>query len=284
MFTLTFSINKWPTFLLAGITALISSGSLHAQQGSHDLAGIAHTAIRVSSLERSREFYEALGFQEAFSRKRDDVPTESFFKVNDRQFIELYPRTSAMQAIGFMHICFESDALQVLRDTYAQQGLKVIQVLRAGAGNLLFTMEGPEKQNIEFTQYMPGSMHSEDTGRHIGANRVADRIFAVGIPMKDAGAARAFYEDKMKFTGAKTPVRSLRRNHLWLDLPGPSGEMIAFVQKLPAETFEMILSSPNLEAVREALNAKGLHPRSAGNALSVLDPDDNRIVIVARQR
>ncbi len=282
LLTLTFSIKKWATFLQISIAVLDASVALHAQQGNRELAGIAHTAIRVGDLERSRKFYERLGFQEAFSRERGGVPTESFFKVNDRQFIELYPRSSATQAIGFMHICFESDALQVLRDTYAGQGLKPIQVRRAGAGNLLFTMEGPEKQNIEFTQYMPGSMHTEDRGKHLSADRVADRIFAVGIPMKDAGAARAFYEDKMAFAVAKAPRRSLRKDHQWLNLPGPSGQMIAFVEKLPADAFELILDTPDLRAARAALTVKGLHPQTAGQTITVLDPDGNRIMIVGR--
>ncbi len=282
--TLTFSIKKLPAVLRICVTVLCTLVSLHAQQDNRDLAGIAHTAIRVGNLERSRGFYEALGFQEAFSRKRDGVPTESFFKVNDRQFIELYPRSTPTQAIGFMHICFESDALQVLHDTYVQQGLKPIQVRRAGAGNLLFTMEGPEKQNIEFTQYMPGSMHSEDRGKHLGADRVADRIFAAGIPMKDAAAARDFYESKMAFTGSRPPLRSLRRDHEWLHLSGPSGEMIAFVEKLPAGTFELLLEAGNLQSARAALTVKGLHPQTAGQTITVLDPDGNRIVIVARAR
>jgi hypothetical protein len=35
------------------------------------------------------------------------VPTQSFIKINDRQFIELYPQREASQTIGFMHVCFE---------------------------------------------------------------------------------------------------------------------------------------------------------------------------------
>ena len=255
----------------------VCSASLHGQQNNLDLAGIAHTAIRVSDLEQSRSFYERLGFQEAFSRKRDGIPTESFFKVNDRQFIELYPRTSPTQPIGFMHVCFESNALQALHDSYVANGLTPIQVLRAGAGNLLFTMQGPEKQNIEYTQYMPGSMHTNDRGKHLSEDRIAQQVVAVGIPMRDASAARMFYLQKMAFLPAKAPAASLRTDHEWLALPGSSGETIAFVQNLPANTFELDFGVEKPKQAQKALEAKGLHPHRMGNAVVVLDPDGNRI-------
>src|SRR5580704_8654725 len=72
-----------------------------------NLAGIAHVAFRVSDLARSRAFYQKLGFEQAFAFNKDGAITEAFFKVNDRQFIEIYP-PQASQSIGFMHLCFES--------------------------------------------------------------------------------------------------------------------------------------------------------------------------------
>jgi catechol 2,3-dioxygenase-like lactoylglutathione lyase family enzyme len=280
-----FNLSRLRRLFTAFACAILSvwSASLHGQQSNLNLAGIAHTAIRVSDLEKSRSFYERLGFQEAFSRKRDGVPTESFFKVNDRQFIELYPRTSPAQPIGFMHVCFESNALQTLHDSYVANGLIPIQVLRAGAGNLLFTMQGPEKQNIEFTQYMPGSMHTNDRGKHLSEDRIAQQVVAVGIPMRDASAARMFYLQEMAFLPAKAPAASLRTDHEWLALPGSSGETIAFVQNLPANTFELDFGVENPKQAQKALAAKGLHPHRMGNVVVVLDPDGNRIEFLKHQ-
>lgn len=253
------------------------NSTLQSQQINFDLEGIAHTAIRVRDLDQSRKFYEKLGLQEAFSRKEDDVPTESFIKVNDRQFIELYPKTASEQTIGFLHVCFEADDLQSLRDGYVQRGLTPIQVRRAGAGNLLFTMEGPEKQNIEFTQYMPGSMHSADRGKHLGKDRITSQILAVGIPMRNTDKARKFYEQKMAFLPATSPVASLPVNHDWLFIPGSSREMVAFVRDLPGNTFELILGVKNLEQASNTLAARGFHPQRTGNTILVFDPDGNRI-------
>ena len=53
-----------------------------------------------------------------------------------------------------------------------------MEVRKAGAGNLLFTMDGPMQpngpQNIEYTEYQPGSLHSNDEGQHLGPDRVGD--------------------------------------------------------------------------------------------------------------
>ena len=55
--------------------------------------GIAHIAMRVKDIATSLAFYEKLGFEQAFAMSKDNVVTQSFIKVNDRQFIELYPVT-----------------------------------------------------------------------------------------------------------------------------------------------------------------------------------------------
>src|ERR1700685_1586792 len=149
------------------------------------LTGIAHVAIRVSDLNQSRNFYQKLGFEEAFTLTKDGVTTESFLKVNDRQFIEMYPQQQPAQPIGFMHVCFESTDMEALNRDYLARGLSPTPVKRAGAGNLLFTMVGPEQQNIEYTEYMPGSMHSNDRGKHLGAHRISEEIVGLSLVMED---------------------------------------------------------------------------------------------------
>ena len=73
--------------------------SLWAQPANQ--SGIAHVAFRVASLEASRAFYNKLGFEQFFEMKQGDRTTEAFLKINDHQFIELYPRTDQ---IGRAHV------------------------------------------------------------------------------------------------------------------------------------------------------------------------------------
>src|SRR6201991_2939550 len=171
-------------FLALALIAL-AAPFLRAQQQAPPLAGIAHIAIRVRSLDASREFYNNLGFEEAFDLKdKTGKPRESFIKINDHQFLELYPANPEVPkeaAIGFLHVCFEGNDLQAIHDDYVAHGLTPTTVRKAGAGNMLFTMQGPEdangtRQNMEYTQYMPGSLHSNDQGKHLGEDRVGDSI------------------------------------------------------------------------------------------------------------
>jgi catechol 2,3-dioxygenase-like lactoylglutathione lyase family enzyme len=250
-------------------------------QSAPALNGIAHIAIRVHSLEASRDFYKKLGFAEAFALSKDGVVYQSFFKINDRQFMEIYPATAKATELGFLHLCFESDDLQAVYDDYIKRGLTPTRLRKAGAGNLLFTMKGPmqadELQNIEYTQYMPGSRHYNDRGKDLGADRVATKLVSVTLAMQDPAAARAFYLDKLKFTPDA-------RWHHFLDLPGDSGEMVEIVPvaKLGAKS-SILLSSPDIRRTAQLLKSNGI-PFTDANDLTVTDPDGNLINIVPESK
>ena len=241
-----------------------------------ELAGIAHAAIRVSDLAKSRDFYEKLGFEEAFAMAQGGTPTQSFIKINDRQFLELYPQRDPTQAIGFMHVCFESDDLEELNRYYVAEGLKPNAVRRAGAGNLLFTMTGPEEQNIEYTQYRPGSKHTNDRGKHLGANRIAEKIVAVGIEMQDPVAAKTFYTEKLGFGSAA----ELELGKISLKLPGKSGLMVEIVQHGAKSVFQLVFAVSDLRRVAAQLTALQIPVEKHKSMVSIHDPDGNRIVFV----
>jgi catechol 2,3-dioxygenase-like lactoylglutathione lyase family enzyme len=265
---------------IAAQTQVAAGAQAPAPGHATELAGIAHSAIRVADLEKSRAFYEKLGFEEAFAMSRDGKTTQSFIKVNDRQFIELYPQMKPTDTIGFMHVCFESSGIEALNQAYAARGLAPIPVRKAAAGNLLFTMAGPEKQNIEYTQYMPGSKHSNDKGLHLGANRVSEQIVAMGIEMQDPAAARTYYVEKLGFAPAAALAPSLEQGQTWLALPGPSGLRIELVQHGPGSAFQMFFSVANLRRTAAQLKALHIPVDKHKSMLSILDPDGNRIVFV----
>ncbi len=241
--------------------------------------GLAHIAIRVADIAASRAFYEKLGYQQAFDANKDGVVTQSFIKVNDRQFIELYPKTAADPAIGFLHLCFDGDDLSALYTYDVAQGLTPTQIRTAGAGNLLFTLRGPENQNIEYTQYMPGSKHSADRGQHLGPNRIADNFFAVALGMKDVSAADAFYTRKLGFTAADN-------NPNLLPIPGsrspsasggPTSQQI-LIEPLTSPVSKIFLYVPDLAKAKAALQKLVVTFKSTPQSLTVTDPDGNALV------
>jgi catechol 2,3-dioxygenase-like lactoylglutathione lyase family enzyme len=224
--------------------------------------GIAHVAFRVAGLEAARSFYQRLGFQQFFEMKQGDMTTEAFLKINDRQFIELYPRSDPSQALGLMHVCYESNDLEALHAAYVQHGLTVSDVRKAGAGNLLMTMKDPEGQTIEFTQYMPGSGHYEDRGKHLGADRVSQILIGATTAAHDVTAVRAFYVEKLGF-------RELSGGAL--RVPGDSRQELDFA----ASGIQFGVS--DLQQTGRVLARLGLQVRSSPTALTVSDPDANVI-------
>jgi catechol 2,3-dioxygenase-like lactoylglutathione lyase family enzyme len=181
--------------------------------------GIAHIAIRVQSIAASLAFYNKLGYQQAFANTgRDGSVSQSFVKINDKQFIELYPavppnparpQSAAQSTSSFLHLCLEAADINATHDFYAAEGLAPRAVETAGAGNLLFTIRGPQQptfaQNIEYTQYMPTSRHMLDIGQHLSPDRVADKMTVVTLAMQDPAAARDFYLTKLGFTRQLRP-------------------------------------------------------------------------------
>lgn len=243
----------------------ISGGTVPA------LNGIAHVAIRVHDLAASAHFYESLGFEKAFELSRDGTVYETFIKINDRQFLELYSVSAREPQVGFLHLCFEGADLDAIHNDYIAEGLKPIDVRKAGAGNLLFTLAGPAQpgfpQNIEYTQYMPGSLHDKDTRLHLGPDRVADRLTSVALAMVDPASARNFYVGKLHFH----PVA----NTSLLALPGPSGETVSLAPANLGPRASFTLFTSDLGRAREHLKRQSIPVDASAHVLGLRDPDGN---------
>jgi catechol 2,3-dioxygenase-like lactoylglutathione lyase family enzyme len=246
------------------LLAAISSGTTHAQ--SSTLAGIAHVAFRVNDVEKSRDFYRTLGFEQAFEFADAGKTSVSYVKVNDHQFIELYQRKDQSQPIGFMHLCFEASDLEALAKEYVTRGLDASTLRKARAGNLLSGIHDPDGQLIEYTQYLPGSLHSEDTGKHLGEKRVSVHLLRVAIHARNLAAVEAFYTDKLAFEllsdGASVGLR----------LPGDSGEEIDLAANGSVNS-RIVFEVSDLRQASEALRSRGLKVLDQDKTVSAMDPD-----------
>jgi catechol 2,3-dioxygenase-like lactoylglutathione lyase family enzyme len=254
------------------IPSLVCAALAWAQPSNQ--AGIAHVAFRVADLDAARGFYNKLGFEQFFEMKQGERTTEAFLKINDRQFIELYPQTGPSQPIGLMHVCYESNDLEALHADYVKRGLTVSDVRKAGAGNLLMTMKDPEGQTIEYTQYLPGSRHFEDRGKHLGAQRVAQTLAGATATAGDVAAIRTFYLEKLSFTeiGHGIPAR--------LRMPGDSGQELDIVAAGADVKSGMQFAVDDLKKAEGILAGLGMRVRATVQSVTVADPDGALISFV----
>ncbi len=260
------SVDMRSTSLLIGLFCATLCWAQPANQ-----SGIAHVAFRAANLEATRAFYNKLGFDQFFEMKRGDQTAVAFLKVNDRQFIELYPQADASQPLGLMHVCYESRDLEWLHAEYAKRGLAVSDVRKAGAGNLLMVMQDPEGQVIEYTQYMPGSRHFEDRGKHLGEKRVAQIIAGATSVARDVPAMRSFYLDKLGFSSVNHGVPARLR------MPGDSGQEVDLAAAGADVKSGVEFGVADLERTAETLATLGLAvkstPPNRPATLTVADPD-----------
>jgi catechol 2,3-dioxygenase-like lactoylglutathione lyase family enzyme len=169
------------------------------------IVGVAHIALRTDDLAAARKFYTGvLGFQEPFSYTLP--PDEggkfllTYFKVNDHQYIELFPELTDPKMDRLSHISFETTDAQQMRDYLASKGVKVPDKLEPmGDGNRGFDVFDPDGHDVEFVQFMPGSLHSRNFGKFLPDTRISQRIIHVGVVIKDRDAADHFYRDILGF-------------------------------------------------------------------------------------
>jgi catechol 2,3-dioxygenase-like lactoylglutathione lyase family enzyme len=264
--------NRWIAIPLLACALL---GYAMAQPPAPDagITGIAHIAFRVSDLDREIAFLGKLGYEESFAMTNAGKTTEVFVKINDRQFIELYPKTDPEQPLGWMHVCFEAGDLNALVNYYVSTGLKAAPVRKAAAGNLISSMKDPEGRVTEFTQYMPGSRHTLDRGQHLGANRVSTELMGFDLPVKEGAAEKEFYIDLgFEAQAANGNVR--------LTTPGAPGLVLELRAAQPGAQPQFLFPVPDARKAAAALKDAGVKPERNGKLIFVHDPDGNAFVFL----
>lgn len=190
------------------------------------IVGVAHIGLRTDNLAAARKFYgEELGFQEPFTL---DKPSGgglllTYFKVNDHQYIEVFPELKDPQQERLSHISFETTDIQQLRDYLASKGVKVPDKLKLGLdNNISFTIKDPDGHVVEFVQYMPGSLHTLAFGKFLLASRISERIIHVGVTVADRAASDRLYKDILGFR--ETWHGGMKDDRTdWVDMQVPDG-------------------------------------------------------------
>jgi catechol 2,3-dioxygenase-like lactoylglutathione lyase family enzyme len=218
--------NKIQQTFIGTWLAFVLTASLSAQtpQRPH-ITGVAHISLLAHDFEKTRAFYtQFLGFQEPYTLKNADGSTSmTFFKINDRQYIELAPEHAA-DTDRLSHISLETDDIEALRAYLASKGVKVpSEAHRVRIGNLAFNIVDPAGHTVEITQYTPDGWTMKAKGQYMSDTQISHRMMHIGIIVTDLDAEYKFYTDILGFK--ETWRGSSSGTALsWVNLKVPDGD------------------------------------------------------------
>jgi catechol 2,3-dioxygenase-like lactoylglutathione lyase family enzyme len=189
------------------------------------ILGIAHIALYSSDFEQARAFYrDFLGFEEPYSLNNPDgTPSMTFFKINEKQYIELSPEKAA-HSDRLNHLSIETDDAEAMRRYLAANGVAVpAKVGKGRIGNLNFNVTDPEGHTVEIVQYQPDSWTARERGKYLPASRISNRMSHVGIIVTALDREMKFYRDILGFQ--ETWRGSSSGTQLsWINLRVPDGQ------------------------------------------------------------
>jgi len=278
------------------IYVLLASCLAKAQPARPRILGIAHAAFRVNDIEKSRAFYkDFLGFAEPFSLSNPDGSLSlTFIKINDTQYIELFPGLEP-GADRLHHLALHTDDAERMRVYLASRGVKVPdRVPKGRIGNLNFNITDPDGHTIEIVEYAADGWSLREKGKFMPAERISQHLLHAGILVGDLEPAMRFYGDILGFREIWRGSNN-GQTLSWVNLRVPDGgDYIEFMlyRNLPAPDkrgveHHICLETPDVASAVARLDARPyrkrytrpLEPRTGTNRrrqLNLFDPDGTR--------
>jgi lactoylglutathione lyase len=188
--------------------------------------GVAHYSLFVSDLAKARAFYQDfLGYEEAFTLPKPDGTVQmAFLKINDHQYVELLNQPNKGEG-QFNHLGIYTDDVERMRLYLAASGVKTpAQITTNRIGNQKISVVDPDGHGLEIVQYMPDSWTGKDTGKHMPATRISDRMMHAGLLVGNLDAALRFYGGILgcRETWRGNSLTSKTLN--WVNMRVPDGE------------------------------------------------------------
>jgi catechol 2,3-dioxygenase-like lactoylglutathione lyase family enzyme len=295
------------TKLFAG---LLVAASLVAQEPvpRPKVLGVAHMAIYVKDLARTRQFYEKfLGFAEPFTLPDKDGKGVriAFVKINDYQYFEIFNEPDRGEG-QLNHISLYTDNADRMYAYLKSKGIQVPSdkgsVGKGKTGNKNFNVKDPDGHIVEMVEYMPDSWTAQAKGKFMPSTRISDHMMHVGILCGDLDKSLAFYGGILGFRefwrGSGSPrmlswvnIRPAEGQDyvelmLYNSLPAPSGRGTKNHASLTVPSAEKALAELKKRA------AEGLYTPPEGKPLEIqvgqnhkrqinlYDPDGTRIELM----
>lgn len=265
------------------------------------ILGVAHMALYVKDLDKTRQFYEKfLGFGEPFTLpKKDGTGTRIVFvKVNDNQYIEIFNEKDRGEG-QLNHISIYTENADRMRDYLATKGVEVPAVVGKGqTRNKNFNIKDPDGHIVEIVEYQPDGWTTREKGKFMPDTRIADHIMHVGVLVGNLEKSMAFYHGILGFNEFWRGSGS-EKSLSWVNLRVPEGEdyvELMLYSKLPAPADRggknhMSLTVPDAEKALAELKkraASGLYDKEIAiqvgvnrkRQINLFDPDGTRVELM----
>ena len=261
-----------------------------AEPARPKITGVAHIGFYAKDFDASAKYYrDLLGFEQAYV-----LDAARVFKINDRQFVELYPEREP-NTDRLHHIALETEDAEKMRRYLAARGITVPERVGKDAfGNRTFDVQDPVGHTVRFVEYVKGGRLMRDRGKHLGPSRIAQRMMHVGVIVTKL-------EPELKFYTAVLGFREFWRGSStgetlsWINLRAPDGDEyveLMLYKDAPAPTnrgnaHHLCLEVPDVRASAANLEARPyrkqytrkIEPRVGRNnrwQVNLFDPDGSR--------
>lgn len=267
------------------------------------IRGVAHLAVWVSDLEKTRAFYkDLLGYQEAWQvQNADGSLALACIKLNDRQFVELHPGLKPGED-RLHHFAFHVDDAEAMRAYLGSRGVAVpAQVTRAPIGTNYISVQDPEGHAVGFVEYTPDSRVLRETGRFMGDDRLSLRMSHVGFLVGELAPTLRFYGDILGFKETWRGAHRTSETMSWVNLQLPDSNdyvelMLYHESDKPAPDqrgleHHLCLEVPDIAAAHQRLEGRPgrkdyprpIEPRTGSNRkrqINLYDPDGTRVEVM----
>ena len=225
-------LSKFFSFLFILLFITVSSKAQSAMPKRPKITGVAHAAFFTKDLDNTRQFFkDYMGFAEPIVVNSNQGQIAlTIIKINDRQFVELFPERSE-GTNRLYHFAIETDDAEAMRVYLEAKGFKVPQTTPKGrTGNSNYTVTDPNGVICEIVQYEPDGMTARNYGQDMPDTRISTRMSHVGFMCPDLDRAVEFYTGVLEFREVWRGGRDGKKIN-WVHLQVPEGN----------ETIELML-------------------------------------------
>jgi catechol 2,3-dioxygenase-like lactoylglutathione lyase family enzyme len=276
--------------LLSVVTLMIGTSAIFAAEtaGRPKIYGIAYVKVKVTDLEKSKEFYGGiLGLQPGGPGCKG--VSNACFSINAAQHVELLKTNAGDKGPFLPEIGLAVGSVPQMLSYLTAKGISASKVLRRPGGAPYIEVLDPEHHQLVFIE----GMASESGEMRKGA--ISNRLLHAGFVAKDSKAESRFYEDLLGFNvywhgGFKDDETD------WYMVQVPDGtDWIEYMLNIPADAehrelgiqYHFSLGVQNVKATAKWLEARGVRvdgPPLLGRdgkwQLTLYDPDDTRAEVM----